>query len=171
LQQIITPRLVLRPYTMDDIDSLFEVLSDKKTMSFWPEPFTIEQTRQWIERAIGSYKLNRFGRMAILLKDSGSLIGDCGIMLADTDGKTENDLGYIIHSSHWKKGYGSEAAGACLDFGLNILGLSRLAANMDVNNIASIRTAEKIGMTREKEFFNKKNRRLLTYLYTMVKTL
>jgi ribosomal-protein-alanine N-acetyltransferase len=169
LQQIVTQRLTLRPFTRDDADSLYVILSDKNTMSFWPEPFNIEQTRQWIEKAIISYKQNGFGRMAVVLNENVSIIGDCGIMLTETDGKTENDLGYIIHSSHWGNGYGTEAARACLEYGFNNLKLSRLATNMDVNNKASVRIAEKIGMIREKEFYNKKNLGLLTYLYSITK--
>jgi ribosomal-protein-alanine N-acetyltransferase len=155
---------------MDDVGSLHTILSDNVTMSFWPEPFTLEQTRGWIERAVASYEKNGFGRMALVLKDTGSIIGNCGIMITETNGETENDLGYIIHSPQWRKGYGTEAAKACLGFGFNLIGLTRITANMSVNNTASFLTAEKIGMTREKEFFNMKNRCFLTYLYSIRKT-
>ena len=155
---------------MSDLNMLHSILSDNTTVSFWPEPFTPEQTRQRIKRANGSYSQNRFGRMGIILKGKGELIDYCGIMISETDGKKENDLGYIIHSSYWNKGYGSEAARVCLEFGFGVPGLLRLTANIDVNNKASVRVAEKIGMKREKEFNNKNNRSLLTYLYSITKT-
>ena len=167
MKPINTPRLVLRPYETHDIEALHNILSDNKTMSFWPAPFTIEQTSRWIERSSKSYRENQFGRFAVELKESGKLIGDCGILLSELDGKQENDLGYIIHGNYWGRGYGTEAARASLDYAFKKLGLSRIAANMDVNNLASIKVAEKIGMKKEKEYLNKRNRNLLTYLYAI----
>jgi RimJ/RimL family protein N-acetyltransferase len=167
MKPINTPRLILRPYVIDDFEALHKILSDKKTMSFWPAPFTTEQTNRWIERSIKSYKENQFGRFAVELKESGKIIGDCGILLSELDGKQENDLGYIIYADYWGRGFGTEAAQACLDYAFNELGLKRVAANMATDNITSIRVAEKIGMIKEKEFLNKRNRNLLTYLYAI----
>ena len=62
------------------------------------------------------------------------------------------------------------AAAACVNFAFGELGLNRLIASMHVKNTPSIRVAGKIGMKREKEFFNKNNRGLLTYLYSIRKT-
>ncbi len=169
MKEITTERLILRPYTINDLDALHTILSDKTTMSFWPEPFTEEQTISWIERSIKSYEENNFGRLAVILKSTGELIGDCGIIKSETNSNTENDLGYIIHSPYWKNGYGTEAAKVCLDYGFTELNLTRITANMSFDNKASIKTAEKIGMRKEKEFFNKKNRDILTYLYSITK--
>jgi ribosomal-protein-alanine N-acetyltransferase len=138
-------------------------------MSFWPEPFTEEQSKSWIERAVKSYADNDFGRLAVVLKSSGEILGDCGIMRSEIDGVTENDLGYIIYYRYWNSGYASEAAKACIDYGFNESNLQRITANMGADNIASAKTAEKIGMRKEKEFFNKKNRGILTYLYSITK--
>ena len=144
MKEMITPRLILRPYTNGDFDALHKILSDKTTMSFWPEPFTKEQTKSWIERSIKSYEENNFGRLAVILKSTGKLIGDCGIIRSEIDGVYENDLGYIIYYKYWGRGFASEAAKACVDYGFNELGFTRIAANMDVDNTASIKTAEKI---------------------------
>ncbi len=167
MKPINTPHLILRPYEINDLDGLHKILSDKKTMSFWPAPFTTEQTKEWIERSIKSYTENEFSRFAVELKESGKHIGDCGILISELDGKPKYDLGYIIYAEYWGKGYGTEAARSALEFAFNELGLSRMAANMDVNNLASIRVAEKIGMKKEKEYLNKRNRNLLTYLYAI----
>ncbi len=85
-------------------------------MSFWPAPFTTEQTSQWIERSIKSYAENGFGRFAVELKESGKLIGDCGILISELDRKPEYDLGYIIYAEYWGKGYGTEAARSALEY-------------------------------------------------------
>lgn len=170
MKSIYTKRLKLRPYAVQDFAALHKILSDKETMRFWPEPFTEEKTARRIEKSLLSYETNGFGKFAVDLKESGSLIGDCGITLVEVDGAIENNLGYIIHSDFHGHGYGTEAATACVGFALGELGLKRLIVSMVINNKSSIRVAEKIGMRREKEFYNQRNRGFLTYLYSINKT-
>ena len=167
MKPINSPRLILRLYNIGDVDALHKILSDKKTMNFWPAPFTTEQSKEWILRSIKSYAENKFCRFAVELKESGELIGDCGILISELDGKQENDLGYIIYHDYWGRGFGTEAAQACLDYAFDELGLIRIAANMAFDNYASIRVAEKIGMKKEKKYLNKRNRNLLTFLYAI----
>jgi RimJ/RimL family protein N-acetyltransferase len=164
-----TRRLLIRGYSVDDIPLLHKILSDPKTMSFWPELFSLEQTAAWIERSMKSYIENGFGRYAVLLKHAGELIGDAGILKSEINGKTENDLGYIIHHSFWNNGYATEASGAILLRGLGSIGLRRIAANMACNHRASAHVAEKIGMKKELEFINNRNRNLPTFLYSIEK--
>jgi len=164
-----TKRLLLREYLAEDFSALHEIFSDPETMSFWPAPFTYEQTEAWIQRSMESYTKNGFGRWPVILKENGKLIGDVGVMLAEIDGNTEHDLGYIIYKDFWKNGYAAEAALGCIDFTFNSRGIKRLAAIMAHDNIASAGVAERIGMKREKEFYYKKNREILTYLYAIEK--
>lgn len=164
-----TDRLILRQYTSEDIKDLYKILSDPITMSFWPTPFTLSQVEGWVNRNIESYRNNGFGRLALILKETMELVGDCGIMITETDGKETIDLGYIISHKYWNKGYGTEAARACAKYGLEDLKLKKIYANMAHDNIASKIVAENIGMKREKEFYNKRNREILTYLYTLEK--
>jgi len=160
-----TKRLLLRQQTRADIESLHLIFADPVTMGFWPSPFTLETTKNWIARNIHSYSQLGFGRWAIILKETQDLIGDCGILLQEIDGVAEYDLGYIIHHPYWQQGYGTEAVGACKQYGLEILQLPRLVANMPINHFGSVRVAQKIGMTREKTFNNPKNRHIPTYVY------
>ena len=88
-------------------------------------------------------------------------------MISEIDGKQEYDLGYIIHYPYWHNGFAVEAADACEDYAFNQLNLQRLCANMPYNHEGSRKTAEKIGMIREKEFYNSRNRDILTYLYSI----
>ncbi len=80
------------------------------------------------------------------------------------NGKEEVDLGYIIHADHWRKGYAIEAASAILQYGMEIK-IPRIVANMGHDNIASQRVAARLGMIKELEFINARNRDILTYLY------
>ncbi|MCJ7688411.1 MAG: GNAT family N-acetyltransferase [Clostridiaceae bacterium] len=162
-----TKRLIIKEYSYDDISKLNIILSNPKTMSFWPTPFTLQQTENWINTNIRRYVELGYGRWAIILKETGELIGDCGIMLSEIDGTQENDLGYIIHYPFWQNGFAFEAADACKEYAFTNLGIKKLCANMAFDHIASRRVAEKIGMEKEKEFCNNRNRNILTYLYSI----
>jgi ribosomal-protein-alanine N-acetyltransferase len=169
MNTIETNRLIIREYTCEDIPKLHIILSNPKTMSFWPSPFTLAQTEVWINNNIKRYSELGFGRWAIILKETGELIGDCGIMLSELDGAQEYDLGYIIQYPYWQKGLAFEAAEACSNYAFNSLGIERLCANMAFDHISSSAVAKKIGMGKEKEFYNSRNRNILTYLYSISK--
>lgn len=160
-----TERLLIIEYKQKDIKNLYEILSHSITMSFWPRPFTLTETESWVNRNIKSYKENGFGRMGIFLKESGELIGDSGIMTTTIDGELKNDLGYIIYSKYQRQGYGYEAAQCILDYYRTRL--EEIYANMPYNHKASIALAEKLGMNKIKEFYNKRNRNILTFVYSV----
>ncbi|WP_167568784.1 GNAT family N-acetyltransferase [Brevibacillus migulae] len=160
-----TERLYLKSYKKEDLDSVLPILSDPHTMSFWPAPFTREQAEAWVDKQVMMNKQIGFGRFVVIEKKTNQIIGDCGIMRAFINGKEENDLGYIIDAKKWRQGYGYEAAKASLDYAIHQLGLSRICANMAYNHSASIRLAEKLGMIKEEEYRNERNRNLLTYVY------
>ncbi len=162
-----TERLLIRQQSLADLEPLHQILSDPITMSFWPTPFTAATTQAWIERNLQRYAQHGWGRWAVVLQQTGVLIGDCGIMHTEVAGALEYDLGYIIDQHHWRQGYASESAAACRDYAISTLGLKRLVANMPIQHAASARVAEKIGMTWEKTFNNPKNRDLPTHLYAL----
>jgi len=164
-----TPRLILREYTDDDFAELHRIVSDPVTMSFWPEPFSEDKSRQWIGWSVESHKNRGFGRLAMILKETNEFIGDAGFGYILVNEKPENDLGYIVAKEHWRRGYGTEAAIACRDYGFNELNFTRIVANMAFDNVPSRLVAEKAGMTKETEFYNSRNRGILTLLYSLEK--
>ena len=60
-----TNRLILREYTLDDFDALYEIVSDPETMKHYPKPFDEERTRGWIEWNLENYKNYGFGLWAV----------------------------------------------------------------------------------------------------------
>ena len=159
-----TERLLLRPYTREDVPQLHTVLSDPETMRYWPAPFTEDQTAQWVERSLGLYA-SGLGRFAIVRQADGALIGDAGLLHLEMDGVLEYDVGYIVAANEWRRGYGFEAAAAVVAYGFRTLGLDRLCANMPAAHSASRRLAEKLGMRLEKIYANERNRGIETCLY------
>ena len=82
-----TERLLLREYTIDDFDALYEIMSDAETMQHYPAPFDAARTRRWIEWNLENYAQYGFGLWAVVLKETGEFIGDCGITIQNIDGE------------------------------------------------------------------------------------
>lgn len=146
-----TKRLVLREMTLHDVDDLLEVLSDSEAMQFYPQPFDRQMVQTWIERNVQRYAQHGFGLWALILKQTGRLIGDCGLVVQEVDGVKEIEIGYHIRRDLWGKGLATEAAQACRDFGFNQLGFDKLISLIHPANVASHRVAEKNGMRLIKE--------------------
>lgn len=163
---LVTSRLMLRPYSADDLPVVLPIFSDPITMAFWPQPLTEVAVLAWVQRNSAAFQATRLGRLIVELRDTHVVIGDCGIVYGEVNGQPEYDLGYIVHHPYWRQGFGSECAQACLDYGIHTLGLRRMVANMACDHIASMRVAERLGMQREATFHNLRNRNLLTYLYS-----
>ncbi|QED49310.1 GNAT family N-acetyltransferase [Cytobacillus dafuensis] len=148
-----TDRLILRQFKDDDMPSLHSIFSDSETMEFYPAPFSFEQTQNWIKRNQERYQECGYGLWGICIKESNELIGDCGLVNQKVDGKTEVEIGYHINKKYWSKGYASEAAKGCKEYGFYQLGINKLISIIDQRNLPSIRVAEKIGFIKEKESF------------------
>ena len=110
-----TDRLTLREYVTEDFDALFEIVSDIETMQHYPAPFDEDKTRSWIQWNLDNYKKCGFGLWAVVLKETGEFIGDCGITIQDIDGEMLPEIGYHIHKKYWRKGFAKEAARAVRD--------------------------------------------------------
>jgi [ribosomal protein S5]-alanine N-acetyltransferase len=146
-----TKRLTLREMNLDDVDDLLGVLSNPESMKFYSKPFDRRMTQMWIERNIQRYAQHGFGLWAIILKESGKLIGDCGLVVQEVDGVEEIEIGYHIHRDLWRQGFATEAAQVCCDYGFNHLEFDKLVSLINPANMASRRVAEKIGMRMLKE--------------------
>ncbi len=78
------------------------------------------------------------------------LIGRCGLIPWTIEGRTEIEIAYLIAGTHWRKGFASEAVEAIVRHAFGVLGLSRLIALIDKNNVASIRTPKRAGLRFER---------------------
>ena len=108
-------------------------------------------------------------RFPLFLKETNIQIGDVGLVQTTVNNQSVNDLGYIIQSDHWKKGYAFEMATALLEYGFQQKKLKRIIANMAHDHIGSQKVAEKLGMQRTQTFHNNRNRNFLSYIYSLEK--
>ncbi len=151
MQILETPRLTLREFHPEDVDALSLILSDPETMRFYLKPFDRHGTEEWIARNRQRYTKDGHGLWAMILKASGELIGDCGLVVQEIDGSTEIEIGYHVRRDHWGQGFATEVARACRDFGFAHLPVVRLVSIIRPENLASRRVAEKNGMVIWKE--------------------
>ena len=158
-----TKRLILREYTIDDFEDLFEILSDAETMQHYPKPYDEKMTHRWIEWSIGNYKEHGFGLWAIILKETGKFIGDCGLTIQNIDGELLPEIGYHINKKYWRKGFGKEAAKAVRDWAFENTEYNCLYSYMKGTNVASYSTAASVGMKKIKEFSDERYGMMCAY--------
>lgn len=141
-----TERLLLREMKPDDFQALFLVLGNPETMCHYPYTFDEQHVRNWIDRNIKRYQKDGFGLWAVCLKQSGEMIGDCGLTLQNINGKTWPEIGYHIRHDCQRKGYASEAAKAVHNWAFRNTDYPALYSCCKYTNVPSIKTAESIGM-------------------------
>lgn len=146
-----TPRLILREFIPEDTEAFARVLCDAEAMRFYPVQFSQADVDQWIVRNLRRYKESGHGLWAVELKAKGELIGDCGITLQEADGEHLPEIGYHLRPDQWGKGYATEAARACRDYGFKSLGVDALISLIRPENVSSWRVAQRNGMTIWKE--------------------
>ena len=147
-----TSRLRLREFTPDDLDALAPILADPEVMRFsLSGPETREQTAAFITWCREQYARHRCGLWAVVNINDERLIGYCGLSAWEIDGADEVEVGYRLDPKYWGQGLATEAACAALAYARDHLGLSRVIAIIEAENVASVGVAEKIGMRWEKE--------------------
>ena len=146
-----TPRLLLRPLVPSDAGALAEALCDRDNMRFYPAPFSRADVDAWIEKCQWRYREHGHGLWALVLKDSGELTGDCGLLQQVVDGVTETEVGYHLARRFQGRGLATEAARACVNYGFERLRLTRIISLIRPENLPSRRVAERNGLVVERE--------------------
>ncbi|MCK5677262.1 MAG: GNAT family N-acetyltransferase, partial [Flavobacteriaceae bacterium] len=140
-----TDRLFLREFKISDANKMWELNSDKDVLKYTGDkPFeSIESTKQFIIE-YQDYRKNGFGRWAVIEKFKNEFIGWCGLKLNE-----ENliDIGFRFFKQQWNKGYATEAAQACINYGFDSLSIKEIVGRADKENKSSIRVLEKLNMT------------------------
>ena len=136
-----TERLYLREMTRDDLPALSAILQDDKTMYAYEGAFSDEETLAWLNRQLERYREDGFGLWAVILKETGAMIGQAGITLQNVDGEIYPEIGYLFNRQYWKKGYAIEAAKGCKSYGFHTLGLEKLVGIVRDINIPSMNVA------------------------------
>lgn len=142
-----TDRLKLRRMKESDYDSLCLMLRDEEVMYAYEHAFDAQEAHEWLTRQLDRYKTYGFGLWSVILKETGEMIGQCGITMQDCDGRQVMEVGYLFRKEFWHQGFASEAAKACKEYAFDELGAEEIYSIIRVNNSASRAVAERNGMT------------------------
>lgn len=146
-----TPRLLLRKKVVEDAPFFFELNSDPLVTQYTGDGAfkNIQEAEEIVKYVIGQYEKNGYGRWLVAEKETGAPLGWCGLKYHDDT--QETDLGYRFMQKYWGKGYATEAALACIDYGFKILKLNRIYGQAMKENVNSINVLKKVGMTYLRE--------------------
>jgi [ribosomal protein S5]-alanine N-acetyltransferase len=141
-----TNRLLLRTFTINDAQLIYDLNNDPDVIRFTYDPVTdLEHAKQVLEKTIlPQYALYNHGRWAVHIKPELEFIGWCGLKYRPE--LNETDLGYRFKKSAWGKGYATEAAFACIKYGFEKLKIKKITGRTEPGNTGSLKVLEKIGM-------------------------
>ena len=145
-----TERLRFRDWNAADLAPFHSLCADPSVMQFVGdgEPWLLEDTEQFIERAREMSRTLGFCQWPVINKTNSAVIGFCGFIPA-SDGA---EIGWRMSKEYWGRGLATEAARAVLKHGFETLGFQRVIATVQSPNRASIRVVEKLGMQPESSF-------------------
>lgn len=160
-----TERLLLRRPRAEDAEAFFPQWQDAEALQFVGGVKTRAEVETMVERLLRHWDWYGIGELTVERREDGAILGRVGLQLWDprdwTNGKrerlrgeVETELGWKLGREHWSNGYATEAALACRDWALAELGLTRLISLIAFENVASIRVAEKIGESFERDVEN-----------------
>lgn len=147
-----TERLIFREMTDGDFDALYHILADPVLMRHYPHAFDEAGVKSWIRRNQERYRTLGFGLWAVCLKDTGEMIGDCGLTMQLINGQIKPEIGYHIRSEHQRKGYAKEAAIAVRDWTFQNTPFQWIYSYMKHTNVPSAKTAIAYGCSLVEEF-------------------
>ncbi len=160
-----TPRLILREFVPEDLAGLYRLYEESDTRYIDPLSKDPDEElivlKNYIHYIYGFYG---FGLWAVCLKETGELIGRCGlhVMFIGDDG--EYELGYMVSRKCEGQGYAAEAVKAILEYADEELEAPRVVIKIHEDNTRSIRFAEKIGFKpMDKKLINEPQIRLFVY--------
>lgn len=137
-------RLILRRYKKEDIQDLYEYLSDQETVKYEPyKPLSFEEAKENLEWRIGTDEM-----IAVELKNSSKMIGNVYMGKRDFEAL---EMRYVFNRNYWGKGYAAESCKALIQQAFSN-GVHRIYAECDPDNKNSWKLLEALGFRREAHF-------------------
>lgn len=141
-----TERLILRKMDLEDYSALCKILQDEDVMYAYEHAFSDDEVDEWLKKQLVRYETDGIGLWAVVLKENGEVIGQCGLTKQLWWGENVVEVGYLFRKDFWHKGYATEAAVACKDYAFNNLGEKRVYSIIRDLNLPSRRVALRNGM-------------------------
>lgn len=142
-----TRRLFIRPFVLDDFQALFCLYNQKELMKYTDGNIrTKQETMEYLRSYIDDYKQYGFSLCAIFDKANGQMIGRGGLIPTELKQDIEGELAMMFKKLYWGQGLATEFCEATINYGFRYLGLKRIFAIVEPENVASVRVLQKIGM-------------------------
>ncbi|MBV9469437.1 MAG: GNAT family N-acetyltransferase [Abitibacteriaceae bacterium] len=159
MQPIVTARLLLRPFVPSDLEDVYrEIFSDAEVCHFYcGRTRTREQTQEWLHYRIAEWKYSSFGRVAVVLRQTDTLLGFVGLESyvnrfarfkhdpAPIFNEVEVELSFALGKSYWGQGYAFEASQALVRYAFDELKIKRLVGSAALDNPRSAKLQERLG--------------------------
>jgi RimJ/RimL family protein N-acetyltransferase len=162
IPSIVTERLLLRPLDASDFDSFAKMNADPEVVAFLSHGLPVDRKESWkiLAWLIGHWELRGYGSWAVEETETKRFIGRVGLFYPE--GWPGIEISYVLARPFWGKGYATEAGRVAIIHAFETLGISRVISLIHPNNRGSIKVAEKLGETFEREMeFN--GRTILVY--------
>lgn len=142
-----TPRLVIRSYQESDGDHWLALCNDDEIGRYLPpsDPVTFADYAGALRRRREMEQARGYCLWAVVDRETNAFVGQCGLLPFEPD-EALTELAYHYLPQAWNKGYATEAATAVLRYGFETVGVDRVVAVVDPNNVGSWRVLEKVGM-------------------------
>ena len=149
-----TERLILRAWRETDLAPFIRMNADSEVMRYFPGTLDPAQTELLYRNILQEFADYGYGLYAAEEKQSGSFMGFIGFHWArfEADFCPCVEIGWRLAKEFWNRGYATEGASACLEHGAAELGFDKIYSFTSVNNLASQRVMQKLGMTLEQYF-------------------
>ncbi|MFT4019125.1 MAG: GNAT family N-acetyltransferase [Agriterribacter sp.] len=147
-----TGRLIFRLINYSDYDQWLEFFKDPQTSRYRVHEKDDPETEcsNWYASQFERYTNNSGGMNALIEKNTGNLVGHCGLLMQNVDNNNETEIAYSLLPQYRNKGYATEAAIKCRDYAFENMLASSLISIISITNIPSQQVAVKVGMTIDK---------------------
>lgn len=142
-----TKRLMMRQMTQEDYPSLAATLQDREAMFAYEHAFSDVEVQAWLDRMLERYRTDGVGLWAVVLKNTGEMIGQCGLTRQMVEEREVLEIGYLFQRRYWKQGFAIEASTACKAYAFETLRANEVYSIIRDINIASMNVAIRNGMT------------------------
>jgi ribosomal-protein-alanine N-acetyltransferase len=149
--KIETDRLIIKSNQEVDLEPLAALWADPEVTYYMGGPRNYEEILKILREDAQLDPQPAFDLWPVIEKETGKIIGTGGILEKDIDGRNQYEIIYVLAKSVWGKGFATEMARSFKDYAINELGLERVTALIDPDNVKSEKVATKIGLKYEKD--------------------
>jgi ribosomal-protein-alanine N-acetyltransferase len=155
LEILLTPRLLLRRMTADDLDDLTCMHLDPRLMATLGGVRSPDETREWLAQKLEHWRQYGFGLWLARERETERFVGRGGLQHVEIDGHDEIELGYSFLPAFWGHGLATELARESIRVAFTVLNLSEIVCFTLTTNSASQRVMQKVGFRYERDFLFK----------------